>query len=231
MGNPAFRSGPRHQPIAIHAKFPVLATLDIKAEVEVAGAAGLFQLGRNDVPVPHVHHQPTTAIGNTHDVAGIYTFPVRTLDQPRGNRLLRQLAQHASADAARPRADAHDHPPLDPDLIDDRYYRRVDESAPYLPARRQRFQIDRPSLAIMDMMCGHVRSRPLRSAQCNQHGSQGGKQGHGVGTKAPLPAGLVTRGNPENADVPPRLNAGLIVRHRLASAGNHLSGCGKDAAL
>ena len=209
MGNPAFRSGPRHQPISIHAKFPVLATLDIEAEVEVAGAAGLFQLGRNDVPVPHVHHQPATAIGNTHDVAGIDTFPVRTLDQPWGNRLLRQLAQHASADAARPRADAHDDPPLDPDLIDDRYYRRVDESAPCRPARRQRFQIVRPSLAILGMTCGHIRSRPLRSAQCDKHGSQGGKEGHGVGTKAPLPAGFGDVRESRECRCAPTLECGL----------------------
>lgn len=52
----------------------------------------------------------------------------------------------------------------------------------------------------------------------------------GLVRKLLCPQVLVTCGNPENADAPPRLNAGLIVRHRLASAGNRLSECGKDAA-
>lgn len=119
IGNPALCPGARHQPIAVDAELPVGAAFDIETKIEIARAARLFEFGRDDLPVAHIHDQPTAPIGHADDLAGIDAFTVGPLDDARSG-LARQLRQEPAARIARLRRDTHDHAALDPHLPGDR---------------------------------------------------------------------------------------------------------------
>lgn len=113
----AARSIARLKRITIHAKLAVLGTLNIKARIKIARAAGFFKIDAEDIGIEQEQDQPVAA-------AGFNPGNIFERDAPVGFALLvtggpsacLQLRHHVAPFTRTARGDAHNNALFDADL-------------------------------------------------------------------------------------------------------------------